>query len=122
MFRTNHCGMPPFRRCVELFPIMMEGVVGSAAAANAKLMFADDTWMYDKVDSPMTEDLPSKPVSNKGVLRAWLGGYAPARPREGQGADAHSSRLGALGPGSTVGLGREPVWGGAKGQEGPLDR
>ena len=75
--------MLPFRRCVELFPIMMEGVVGSAAAANAKLVFADDTWMCGKVDSPMTEDLPSKPVSNKGVLRAWLGGYAPARPREG---------------------------------------
>src|SRR3712207_1154219 len=63
-----HCGMPSFSRWVELFPPMMEGVIEGAAATNAKLVFADDTWMYGKVDGPMTEDLPSRPVSTKGVL------------------------------------------------------
>lgn len=67
-----HCGTPSFSRWVELFPPMMEGVIEGASAANAKLVFADDTWMYGKVDGPMTEDLPSRPVSSKGVLRAWL--------------------------------------------------
>ena len=67
-----HCGMPPFSRWVELFPPMMEGVIEGASASDAKLVFADDTWMYGKVDGPMIEDLPSRPVSNKGVLRAWL--------------------------------------------------
>lgn len=47
---------------------MIEG----AAGAGAKLVFADETWMYGKVDGPMTEDLPYRPISNEGVLRAWL--------------------------------------------------
>jgi nucleoside-diphosphate-sugar epimerase len=67
-----HCAMPPFRRWVELFPPMMEAVIAGAASADAKLIFADDTWMYGKVAGPMTEDLSHRPVSGKGVLRAWL--------------------------------------------------
>ncbi len=65
-----HCAMPPLPRWVELFPAMMEGVIEGAASAGARVVFADDTWMYGKVDGPMTEDLPHRPVSNKGVLRA----------------------------------------------------
>ena len=56
-----HCATPPFRRWVELFPPMMEAVIEGAASANAKLVFADDTWMYGKVAGPMTEDLPYGP-------------------------------------------------------------
>ena len=67
-----HCAMPAFSRWVELFPPMMEAVIEGAASADAKLVFADDTWMYGKVEGPMTEDLPYRPVSGKGVLRAWL--------------------------------------------------
>jgi nucleoside-diphosphate-sugar epimerase len=51
---------------------MMEAVIEGSASAEAKLVFADDTWMYGKPDGPMTEKLPYRPVSNKGVLRAWL--------------------------------------------------
>ena len=67
-----HCAMPPFRRWVELFPPMTEGIIEGAAAAGAKLVFADDTWMYGKVNGPMAEELPPRPVSGKGILRAWL--------------------------------------------------
>ncbi len=67
-----HCAMPTFSRWVELFPPMMEAVIEGASSAGAKLVFADDTWMYGKVEGPMTEDLPHRPVSGKGVLRAWL--------------------------------------------------
>jgi nucleoside-diphosphate-sugar epimerase len=47
-------------------------VIEGASSAGARLVFADDTWMYGKVEGPMTEDLPHRPVSGKGVLRAWL--------------------------------------------------
>src|SRR3712207_5630055 len=57
-----HCAMPPFRGWAELFPPMMEAIIAGAASAGAKLVFADDTWMYGKPDGPMTEDLPSRPV------------------------------------------------------------
>ncbi len=53
-----HCAMPPFGRWVELFPPMMEAVIEGAASADAKLVFADDTWMYGKPEGAMTEDLP----------------------------------------------------------------
>jgi len=66
-----NCVNPPFAQWIEMFPAVMEAPI-EGAAADAKLVFADDTWMYGKVDGPMTEDLPSRPVSNKGVLRAWL--------------------------------------------------
>jgi nucleoside-diphosphate-sugar epimerase len=67
-----HCAMRPFRRWVELFPPMMEAVIEGASSADARLVFADDTWMYGKVEGPMTEELPHRPVSGKGLLRAWL--------------------------------------------------
>jgi nucleoside-diphosphate-sugar epimerase len=67
-----NCVNPPFTQWTDIFPAVMEATIKGAAAADAKYVFADDTWMYGKVDGPMTEDLPSRPVSNKGVLRAWL--------------------------------------------------
>jgi nucleoside-diphosphate-sugar epimerase len=67
-----NCVNPPFTQWMELFPAVMEATISGAAAADAKYVFADDTWMYGKVDGAMTENLPSRPVSNKGVLRAWL--------------------------------------------------
>jgi nucleoside-diphosphate-sugar epimerase len=54
------------------FPAAVDGVLAGARAADALMVFVDDTWMYGQVTGPMTEDLPHRPVSNKGVLRAWL--------------------------------------------------
>jgi len=67
-----HCAMPPFAHWRALFPPMTDAILAGAEAAGARLVFADDTWMYGAVHAPMTEDLPSRPVSNRGVLRAWL--------------------------------------------------
>lgn len=79
-----NCVNPPFTQWTEIFPAVMEATIEGAAAAGAKLVFADDTWMYGKVDRPMTEDLPSRPVSNKGVLRAWLAEMLLAAHRKGK--------------------------------------
>ena len=67
-----NCVNPPFLRWREMFPAAVDGVLAGAAAADAVLVFADDTWMYGRVTAPMTEDTPHRPVSAKGVLRAWL--------------------------------------------------
>jgi nucleoside-diphosphate-sugar epimerase len=67
-----HCVNPPFLRWRELFPATVDGVLAGAAAAGAVVVFADDTWMYGRVTAPMTEETPHRPVSAKGVLRAWL--------------------------------------------------
>jgi nucleoside-diphosphate-sugar epimerase len=67
-----NCVNPPFAEWREVFPRVMEAVIEGTAAAGARLVFADDTWMYGKVDGPMTEDLPYRPVTDRGVLRALL--------------------------------------------------
>jgi nucleoside-diphosphate-sugar epimerase len=67
-----HCVNPPFLRWRELFPATVDGVLAGAAAADAVVVFADDTWMYGRVTEPMTEDTAWRPVGAHGVLRAWL--------------------------------------------------
>jgi nucleoside-diphosphate-sugar epimerase len=67
-----NCLNPPFDSWREMVPPIIDATIAGAAAANAKLVFADDTWMYGRVTGPMTEDLPYRPVSNHGTLRALL--------------------------------------------------
>ncbi len=67
-----HCVMPVLARWTEEFPVVTDALVDAAATVGARLVYADDTWMYGRCDGPMTEDTPWRPVSAKGVLRAWL--------------------------------------------------
>lgn len=63
---------PPFPEWLEAFPAAVDGVLAGAESSEARMVFADDTWMYGRTTGLMTEDLPYRPVSTKGVLRAWL--------------------------------------------------
>jgi len=74
----------PFSQWRPVFPAAVDGVLAGARAANARMVFVDDTWMYGHVTSPMTEDQPPRPVSNKGVLRAWLAERVLAAHDSGQ--------------------------------------
>lgn len=67
-----NCVNPPFLQWRDTFPAAVDGVLAGAAAAGATLVYADNTWMYGSVTAPMTEATPYRPVSNLGVLRAWL--------------------------------------------------
>jgi nucleoside-diphosphate-sugar epimerase len=67
-----HCVNPPFASWRAAFPAATRALLAAAGAASARLVFADDTWMYGRVDGPMREDTTVAPVSGKGVLRAWL--------------------------------------------------
>ncbi len=66
------CVMPALARWRSEFPILMDSLIEAAAKTGARLVYADDTWMYGRVHGPMTEDTPCRPVSSKGTLRAWL--------------------------------------------------
>ena len=74
----------PFRQWRERFPRAVDSVLAAAGAAGALMVFVDDTWMYGRVSAPMTEDLPYRPVSTKGVLRAWLAERVLAAHSSGQ--------------------------------------
>ena len=67
-----HCVMPVLARWRAEFPVVTDALVEAASQVGARLVYADDTWMYGRVEGPMTEDSPWRPVSAKGVLRAWI--------------------------------------------------
>jgi nucleoside-diphosphate-sugar epimerase len=67
-----HCAGAPYHRWAELLPRMMDGIAGAARVAEAKLIYADNLYLYGKVTGPMTEDLPSNPNTRKGRVRAQL--------------------------------------------------
>ena len=69
---VHHCVMPVLTRWTQDFPVVTDALVDAAAAVGARLVFADDTWMYGRVEGAMTEDTPWRPVSSKGVPRAWI--------------------------------------------------
>lgn len=68
----HHCAMPPLARWRRDFPPLTDAIITAGAVTGARIVYADDTWMYGRVVGPMTPDLPYRPVSPHGVLRAWL--------------------------------------------------
>ena len=66
-----HCIGLPYPRWTE-FPSIAAGVVEGAAAAGAKLVYADNLYAYGAVEGPMTEDLPLNATTKKGRIRAGI--------------------------------------------------
>jgi nucleoside-diphosphate-sugar epimerase len=56
----------------KLWPPMMRNTIEVSKRARAKLVFFDNVYMYGKVNGPMTEEMPFRPSSQKGELRAQI--------------------------------------------------
>lgn len=55
----------------EKWPATMKNAISACKKHNAKLVFFDNVYMYDRKNmSNMTEDTPIRPTSRKGVIRA----------------------------------------------------
>lgn len=67
-----HCASPAYHRWVREFPAMNDAVSEGAAAAGAKLVFADNLYMYGPVDRPMTEDMASVARDAMGRVRGEM--------------------------------------------------
>jgi nucleoside-diphosphate-sugar epimerase len=63
---------PPYTEWPEKFPPILDGVIESAAAAGAKLVWADNLYMYGSHRGPLTEDLPYRATGRKGRTRARM--------------------------------------------------
>ena len=101
-----HCAQPAYTRWPELFPPMTQAVLDGASAAGAKLVFADNLYVYGPPDGPMTEQTPQRAQGKKGRTRiemadAILGAHADGRLRVTIGRS--SDYYGPRGTGSTVG-------------------
>lgn len=67
---VHHCAQPAYHRWGQEFPAMNEAVIAGAAAAGAKLVFADNLYCYaPPTDGALTEDAPQRPSSRKGAVR-----------------------------------------------------
>jgi len=63
---------PLYTRWAQDFPPLVAGVVAGVASAGARLVHVDNAYGYGRVDVELTEQLPYRPVSAKGRLRAQL--------------------------------------------------
>ncbi|NYI99658.1 nucleoside-diphosphate-sugar epimerase [Nocardioides thalensis] len=72
-----NCAMPAYHQWPELWPPLAVSMLGAAEAAGADLVMLGNGYGYGDVD-PMTEDLPMRPTTVKGRVRAamWLDALA----------------------------------------------
>lgn len=54
------------------WPLIMRNLIRLAADTGARLIFFDNVYMYGRVTGPMTEDMPNRPCSVKGEVRAGI--------------------------------------------------
>ena len=98
------CAQPAYTEWVTHFPAYQTAILAAAAAHNAKLVLAENLYMYGPVDGAMTEELPFNATTRKGRVRAqmadeWLAAHRAGRVRAtaGRGSDFYGPRAGAQG-------------------------
>lgn len=65
------------------WPVIMTNVIEACKAAEARLVFFDNVYMYGAVNGPMTEDTPFTPASEKGKVRAAIATQLLSEMRRG---------------------------------------
>lgn len=66
------CANPPYTDWPRAFPPLLEGAIAGARASGAKLIVTDNLYVYAPTTAPLTEDLPWRPVTRKGRVRAAM--------------------------------------------------
>jgi nucleoside-diphosphate-sugar epimerase len=56
---------PPYQRWAAEFPTLTQIIADAAAAAGARLVYADNLYAYGPVHGPITEDLPAQPTAKR---------------------------------------------------------
>jgi nucleoside-diphosphate-sugar epimerase len=78
------CAQPAYTTWVRQFPALQAGVLAGAEAAGAKLVVAENLYMYGQVDRPMTEEMPHAATTRKGRVRATMSEALIAAHRAGR--------------------------------------
>jgi nucleoside-diphosphate-sugar epimerase len=79
-----HAAQPAYDRWAGNFERLNASVGDAAAAAGARLVFADNLYMYGPGASPMRETTPQRAVDRKGALRIRLAADLLARHERGE--------------------------------------
>ncbi len=67
-----NCVGAPYSEWAALLPPMQAAIIQGAAAAQAKLVVAENLYMYGPVSGPITETLPFRPTTRKGRVRTKM--------------------------------------------------
>ncbi|REE97647.1 NAD-dependent epimerase/dehydratase family protein [Thermomonospora umbrina] len=67
-----NCAMPPYDRWPELWPPLAASVLTAAERTGAGYVMLGNLYGYGPVDGPFTEDLPMRPTTAKGGVRAKM--------------------------------------------------
>jgi nucleoside-diphosphate-sugar epimerase len=108
-----HCAQPEYTKWPERFPPMTDAIIEGAAAAGAKLVFADNLYMYGPTDGPMTEDTPQRAKGKKGRTRILMAERLLEAHRSGKVRVAIGRSSDYYGPRGTASIAGEQVFGAA---------
>jgi nucleoside-diphosphate-sugar epimerase len=101
------CAQPPYQKWHELFMPFQENIISGAIAAGARLVVAENLYMYGQVKGRMHESLPYTATTKKGKVRAEMSRRLIELHQEGQlqvtmgrgadffGPDVHNSSVGS---------------------------
>lgn len=78
------CAQPAYTRWPKDFPPLQRAILDAVADAGAKLVLADNLYMYGDVNSPIHETLPYAATTRKGKVRAAMAEEALAAHKEGK--------------------------------------
>ena len=115
------CVSPTYHRWPIEFPPIHANVIAAVEAAGAKLVMADNLYMYGPSDGPLTESTPLRATDAKGVLRARMAEELLAAHAAGRFRVAIGRSSDYYGPGrvnsavsellfGAVAAGKQPRW------------
>ena len=101
-----HAAQPPYTRWPQEFPALTAAVADATAAVGAKLVLADNLYMYGPSGLALREDTPTRATDRKGLLRAAMAADLLARAARGELRVAVGRASDYYGPyGTTTALG-----------------
>lgn len=78
-----HCAAPPYHQWKEQFPALQQHIVTGAIRAEAKLVVAENVYMYGPVQGELHEGLPNAATTKKGKVRAELSQHIQELHKDG---------------------------------------
>jgi nucleoside-diphosphate-sugar epimerase len=78
------CAQPGYAAWTTAFPPLQTSIINGVAAAGAKLIVAENLYMYGAVDGPIHEDLPYAAHTRKGRVRARMAEEVAAAHQSGK--------------------------------------
>lgn len=78
------CAQPPYNKWAEAFPPLQAAIIEGVSANGARLVLAENLYMYGEVDGPIHEGLPYRAHTKKGRVRAEMAEAAFAAHEAGR--------------------------------------